>query len=167
MYYYEPMIVRDLYKINLINLDSYTECFDMNYYLKYLQSVDCNQMVVKSKLSANKNLGFCLGHIKTQACSGFMNTIGLFDTFSKSPHYHISCITIEPSFRRLKLAQELMKLMEQNGKILINTYIDLYVRSTNAKALVFYRKLNYKINNKVKNYYSDPSDDAFVMRKDF
>lgn len=44
-------------------------------------------------------------------------------------------------------------------------FVDLYVRVSNKKAIQMYEKMGYVVYRRVLDYYSEPDEDAFDMRK--
>lgn len=44
-------------------------------------------------------------------------------------------------------------------------FVDLFVRSSNKAAIRMYEQMGYSVYRRVLEYYSDPEEDAFDMRK--
>lgn len=85
----------------------------------------------------------------------------------KTPHGHITSLAVMRTYRRMGLAEKLMKqslyAMCENFKA---QYVSLHVRKLNRAALHLYRDL-LKFENTLieKSYYQD-GEDAYAMRKD-
>jgi len=76
-------------------------------------------------------------------------------------------VTVAPEFRRQGLASKLMKSLEDTSEHLYNAnFVDLFVRSSNQRAIDMYRKFGYAVYRRVLGYYSGPnSEDGLDMRK--
>ncbi|CAK9291500.1 unnamed protein product [Gordionus sp. m RMFG-2023] len=81
-------------------------------------------------------------------------------------HGHVTALSIAPDYRRLGLAESLMKHLEDYSDRQNCYFVDLFVRVSNTVAITMYKKLGYTIYRRVLNYYAgDFSEDAFDMRK--
>lgn len=86
----------------------------------------------------------------------------------KTPHGHITSLSVMRTYRRMGLAGKLMRqslfaLCESFGA----KYVSLHVRKSNRAALHLYRDtLKFEVNTIEKSYYQD-GEDAYAMRKDF
>lgn len=85
----------------------------------------------------------------------------------KTPHGHITSLSVMRTYRRMGLAARLMRqalfaLCESfNGK-----YVSLHVRKSNRAALHLYRDtLSFEVTSIEKSYYQD-GEDAYAMRKE-
>ncbi|KAA1128878.1 N-terminal acetyltransferase [Puccinia graminis f. sp. tritici] len=85
---------------------------------------------------------------------------------------HVSAITVAPSYRRLSLARELMKLIESASEQQSCYFVDLFVRLSNSLAISMYEHFGYSVYQRVLKYYSGggvgdhlDEEDAFDMRK--
>lgn len=99
------------------------------------------------------------------------------DYYKFSEHYlpwhaHITAVTVAPEARRLGIGKMLTEQLEAAADANDAWFVDLFVRSTNHKAIQFYKSMGYSIFRTVKDYYgdhsSDPtksSEDAYDMRK--
>ncbi|CAG8716315.1 17771_t:CDS:2, partial [Acaulospora morrowiae] len=87
----------------------------------------------------------------------------------KEWHGHVTAITVAPEYRRLGLADEMMKLLENvSEKIYEGYFVDLFVRVSNTVAIKMYRQFGYSVYRRVVGYYSsgdNTEEDAFDMRK--
>lgn len=99
------------------------------------------------------------------------------DVYQFSEHYlpwhaHITAVTVAPAARRLGIGQLLTQQLESAADVNDAWFVDLFVRSTNHKAIAFYKSMGYSIYRVVKDYYGDHStdptlfsEDAYDMRK--
>lgn len=113
-------------------------------------------------------MGYCLGK-----CEGI----------GSDWHGHVTAVTVAPSHRKLGIATELMKHIEQvsdqyntpiiqslfncvviyRGKMF---YVDLFVRESNKSALEMYRKMGYTVYRRILDYYSGfRNEDGLDLRK--
>lgn len=83
-------------------------------------------------------------------------------------HGHVTAVTVAPEYRRLKLAQKMMRTLEEVSQNQYNSYfVDLFVRSSNHLAINMYKSFGYVVYRRVLGYYtssSGPDEDAFDMR---
>lgn len=84
-----------------------------------------------------------------------MEVINKVETTKGAWHSHVSAVTVAPEFRRGKLAQQMMELMEELSNREKAMFVDLYVRSSNTKAVRMYEKMGYIIYEKLPKYYDD------------
>ena len=79
---------------------------------------------------------------------------------------HITSLAVHPSYRKLGIAAELMKIGEKEMHDVYGAdFITLHVRRSNAAAVQLYRrKLNFHIASTADRYYGD-GEDAFEMIK--
>jgi N-terminal acetyltransferase B complex catalytic subunit len=87
-------------------------------------------------------------------------------------HAHITAVTVAPEARRLGIGRLLTEQLEAAADANNAWFVDLFVRSSNVKAIKFYETMGYSIFRVVKEYYgghpSDPNrsgEDAYDMRK--
>lgn len=99
------------------------------------------------------------------------------DAFRFSEHYlpwhaHITAVTVAPEARRLGIGRQLTEQLEAVADANDAWFVDLFVRTSNRKAIAFYESMGYSIYRVVKDYYGEhssdptrPSEDAYDMRK--
>ncbi|AGO11809.1 AaceriADR038Cp [[Ashbya] aceris (nom. inval.)] len=164
----KPFEATDLFKLNVINLDPFTENFPIEFYLEYL--ILWPSLFFKT--------------VETTSCtardeiSGYM----MAKTEGKGPdwHAHITAVTVSPSFRRIALASMLCNVLETTTDFKPHevNFIDLFVKCNNALAIRLYEKLGYSVYRRVVGYYNTAEEyrlhslkvlredkDAFDMRK--
>jgi N-terminal acetyltransferase B complex catalytic subunit len=78
-------------------------------------------------------------------------------------HGHVTALTIAPEYRRIGLAHEFMRILEQVSEKTYDAYfVDLFVRSSNRVAIGMYEKFGYSVYRRVLDYYTGvESEDAF------
>ncbi|KRH93324.1 Acetyltransferase, (GNAT) family, partial [Pseudoloma neurophilia] len=101
-------------------------------------------------------IGYVMGKIEQQTIRSFFQN-------KKEPSMHISAISVTSSYRHNRFATYLCEILEKQSTNFL--FIDLFVRSTNFKAINFYEKMGYVIYRRIFMYYSLPEEDAFDMRK--
>ncbi|CAL1135252.1 unnamed protein product [Cladocopium goreaui] len=142
-----PMMLDDLLHFNAVNLDVFTETFNMNFYFNYLTRWPECCAVAEAD-----------GHI-----AGYI--IGKVEGAGPNWHGHVSAISVAPEFRRTGVANRLMEYLEEVSEEMHDCYfVDLFVRPTNTAAIRFYEGLGYVIYRTVTGYYSG-DEDAYDMRK--
>ena len=78
---------------------------------------------------------------------------------------HILNIAVEPSARKKGIGKRLLlALFCESGKRGVASFV-LEVRSKNSAAIALYEKLGFEAQGLRRNYYTKPSDDGIVMRK--
>jgi ribosomal-protein-alanine N-acetyltransferase len=76
-------------------------------------------------------------------------------------------IAVSEEFKRKKIGQILMnRIMESCQKSGLNSIL-LEVRVSNNAALQFYKKNHFEVLAERKNFYSNPSENAYTMRRTF
>lgn len=164
----KPFQMQDLFELNSVNLDPFTESFNVLFYLKYL--FDWPDLFFKSvEEDASADLG--------SQISGYMmgKTEG---SLSKMEwHTHITAVTINRNYRRINLASDLCTRLERISAAppYDTLFVDLFVKVDNTTACNLYKKLGYSVYRRVLAYYgtSPPTSrtvlcddmDAFDMRK--
>lgn len=91
--------------------------------------------------------------------------VGYAGVWLVSGEGHITNIAVSPSFRRKKIAENMVTVMinvaeEENVKMLT-----LEVRQSNEAAKSLYRKLGFVEVGKRKKYYADNNEDAIIMNR--
>lgn len=85
----------------------------------------------------------------------------------KTPHGHITSLAVMRTYRRMGLAEKLMRQsLHAMCEVFKAQYVSLHVRKSNRAALHLYRdSLKFEMTNIEKSYYQD-GEDAYAMRKD-
>ncbi|KJP85345.1 hypothetical protein AK88_05006 [Plasmodium fragile] len=145
---YQYLSYVDLYKINNINLDPFTEVFNDKFYLRYIYKWPHMNIVTKEMDD----------HI-----SGYI--IGKEEGLGENYHGHVTALSIEEDSRRTGKGVDLMNEFEKISRgIHMANFVDLFVRITNEPAITMYEKLGYIVNEEIVNYYCG-NESALDMRK--
>ena len=94
--------------------------------------------------------------------------VGYCGVFLPAPGVEADILTVAvlPDFRRLGIAREFMRQIEQWSKERGASAMMLEVEQSNSAAIELYKSLGYMKISVRMDYYG-PGQDAFVMRKDF
>jgi ribosomal protein S18 acetylase RimI-like enzyme len=84
-----------------------------------------------------------------------------------APHGHITSLSVMRNYRRLGIAEKLMRCSQQAMVDCFNVkYLSLHVRKSNRAALHLYRDtLGFTVQGVESKYYAD-GEDAYAMRCD-
>eukprot|EP01129_Flabellula_baltica_P005112 TRINITY_DN1824_c0_g1_i1.p1 TRINITY_DN1824_c0_g1~~TRINITY_DN1824_c0_g1_i1.p1 ORF type:complete len:190 (+),score=42.22 TRINITY_DN1824_c0_g1_i1:1-570(+) len=138
----------DLFHFNSANLDPLTETYNIGFYLEYMSEWPDYNFVVES--AHGDSMGYILGKAEGVGADW---------------HGHVTAVTVAPEFRRIGLAQKLMRTLEDvTDQIYKALFVDLYVRASNDVAKKMYYQLGYTIYRTVIDYYGG-EEDAYDMRK--
>lgn len=74
-------------------------------------------------------------------------------------------IGVAEIWRRRSVAKRLLSSLEEELRDVEVLSIHLEVRSENLPAVCFYRQAGFTVTRRRINYYSQPSDDALILRK--
>eukprot|EP01083_Nonionella_stella_P067737 179385_1 len=141
--------MNDLFKMSNINLDSLTETYHNRFYMHYMTYWPT---YFEAAEDASGNI---VGY-----------SIGKDEGSKQEYHGHISAVTVNPTYRRLGLAQKFMQRLEESSIRLDTYFVDLFVRASNHRAINMYKKFGYVVYRRVLGYYSgDDPEDGLDMRK--
>lgn len=76
-------------------------------------------------------------------------------------------VAVHPDFRRRGIAEGLILALVEELKAQDSHSLTLEVRSSNAPAQALYEKLGFAQVGLRKNYYRNPKEDAYILRKQF
>ena len=79
---------------------------------------------------------------------------------------HINNIAVHPQFRQHGIAKRLLSYAFELGRKKGAKSAVLEVRASNRAALTLYEKFGFKVAGVRRRYYSHPTEDALIMRKD-
>lgn len=107
-------------------------------------------------LGREKLVGYVLGKMEDDP-----------DADDKTPHGHITSLSVMRTYRRMGLAEKLMRqLLYAMCELFDAKYVSLHVRKLNRAALHLYRDLlKFDVTLIEKGYYQD-GEDAYAMRLD-
>lgn len=138
----------DLLVFSNVNLDYFTETYNLPFYLQYL--ANWPEYCVMAEGPGRQCMGYILGKVEGKG---------------ENWHGHVTAVTVAPAYRRQRLAEKLMKLLEDVTVEMHDGYfVDLFVRVSNAVAMGMYKKFGYSVYRRVLGYYSG-EEDAYDMRK--
>ncbi|TBU10739.1 N-acetyltransferase [Hamiltosporidium tvaerminnensis] len=163
MFTVDLMSPKDIFALDLANLDYKTDNYGFQYYLYYLLNHDSDCFSVhlynteEPKDLPNEYFKY------TKNVSAYL--IGKHEMDDNLLKGHVTALSVAPQYRRYNLATILMNFLELNGTFCNAYFVDLFVRISNTPAISFYSKNFYKVYRKINNYYSDPLEDGFDMRK--
>lgn len=152
---------RDLFSFNNVNLDNWTETYNTSFYLHYLSQWPDLSFIQRSP--TGRTMGYVIG--KGEGLDHGLQAH--VPPSQKERHGHVTAITIAPEYRRIGLAERMMRLLEDISARVYHAYfVDLFVRPSNATAVHFYEKLGYSVYRMVTQYYSgggkgNSDEDAF------
>ncbi|KAJ2160903.1 N-acetyltransferase 5 [Coemansia sp. RSA 552] len=142
----------DMFRFNNVNLDRYTETYDLNFYLTYLSSWPDLFNVAES--ADGTLMGYLMGKVEGR---------------DELWHGHVTALTVAPECRRLGLGRGLMRCLEEASEKIHDCYfVDLFVRPSNKVAIQMYERFGYILYRKVIDYYIGdsimPTEYAHDMR---
>ena len=139
----------DLWTLNRVNIDPWTETFSLPFYFFYTMNW------APLNWTARDNSGSTVGYV-----IGSTSENDRGDTIS-----HVTAVSVCTDSRRLGLATTLLRKLEQ---ISTDKYaakaVGLYVRPTNAGAQALYERMGYHLYRRIVNYYDHIPEDGLDLR---
>ncbi|CCJ29760.1 unnamed protein product [Pneumocystis jirovecii] len=131
--------------------------YDISFYLSYLAQWPDLFLVQELSLFGDKEsklMGYVMGKV---------------EGVGKQWHGHVTALSVALEYRRLGIARNLMKLLEDVSENMHNGYfMDLFVRLSNLAAINMYKSFGYSVFRRVIKYYNKSKgndEDALDMRK--
>ncbi|KAK2949517.1 putative N-alpha-acetyltransferase 20 [Blattamonas nauphoetae] len=121
---------RDLFKFNLVNLDVYTETYDISFYFEYLARWP--EYCVVQENPQEQIVSYHIGKAE-----------GVADNW----HGHVTAVSVSPFYRRLHLGDSLMKHVERVSEIDDCYFVDLFVRVSNKYEVSLIKRHGEKIHD--------------------
>ena len=120
-----------------------------------------NQII--NQLNKNTNLSF--GAFYDKSLISFI--LGDFFNIEKISEYEILMLYVCKNFRKKGLGAKLLNIIEENNNCLKKIYLE--VSKKNSEAILFYKKMKFKIIHTKKNYYllENKRIDALLMNKSY
>ncbi|KAK0550296.1 N-terminal acetyltransferase A complex catalytic subunit ard1 [Tilletia horrida] len=142
----------DLLGMQHANLMNLPENYTMRYYLYH--ALTWPQLSYVAEDEKGRIVGYILGKMEEEPVDGI-------------PHGHVTSISVLRSYRRLRLANQLMEQSQRAMKEVFGAkYVSLHVRETNRAAIGLYRDtLGFTVSGIEKGYYAD-GENAWAMRLD-
>ncbi len=78
---------------------------------------------------------------------------------------YITNVAVQPEYRRLGIGETLIDAATHGAKQRNCDFISLEVRISNVPAIELYKKEGYNIVGQRKNFYSNPTEDAYIMTR--
>ena len=78
---------------------------------------------------------------------------------------YITNVAVRPDYRRLGIGETLIDAATNGAKERECEFISLEVRISNTPAIELYKKEGYNVVGQRKNFYSNPTEDAYIMTK--
>lgn len=97
-------------------------------------------------------------------CDNVLGYIGVQEICGEA---YITNVAVNPNYRRMGLGERLLIEASDGAKKRECEFISLEVRKSNASAIALYEKEGYNIAGERKNFYSNPTEDGFIMTKSF
>ncbi|KAJ1729669.1 N(alpha)-acetyltransferase 20, NatB catalytic subunit [Coemansia biformis] len=143
----------DLFRFNTVNLDQFTETYDLGFYLSYL--AHWPDLFTLAESTDGRLMAYLMGKVEGKGTDW---------------HGHVTALTVAPECRRLGLACGLMRGLEEVSEQIHDCYfVDLFVRPSNTAAIRLYEHLGYILYRQVIDYYYGdgvmPTENAHDMRK--
>ena len=79
---------------------------------------------------------------------------------------YIDNVAVRPEYRRQGIADQLLDVFCRFGEAHLR-FLTLEVRPSNAAAVALYEKHGFREAGRRKNYYTDPTEDALLLTKEF
>ena len=154
-------VAEDLFKFNNVNLDYYTETYNLPFYFQYLAYWPEFFLCVNHCIDTSRP-GTMMGYVMGKAEGDLWNKE---NPNPKKWHGHVTALTVAPEYRRLGVANKLMNYLEEVSDFIHKAYfVDLFVRVSNSVAIGMYEKFGYKVYRTVLGYYSG-EENGYDMRK--
>lgn len=104
------------------------------------------------------------------ACAAFLTAldadgavIGYAGLHVMADEGYVANIAVRPEHRRQGVASALLDVFISFAKSSGLAFLTLEVRGSNAPALALYRKKNFRLAGRRRNYYRHPTEDAWIM----
>ena len=93
--------------------------------------------------------------------------IGFFAGWIVEDELHVNNIASHPAYRKIGVGQSLLESAISEARMRGVLFVLLEVRASNEAAQSLYRKLGFNFVNRRRDYYRSPTEDAFVMKREF
>ncbi|KAL7748218.1 N-terminal acetyltransferase A complex catalytic subunit ard1 [Sorochytrium milnesiophthora] len=144
------MTVDDLLFVQHCNLTNLPENYQMKYYLYHALSRP--QLSYVAEDHKGRIVGYVLAKMEEEETK-------------EPPHGHITSLSVMRKYRRLGLAEKLMRQSQLAMRNVFGAhYVSLHVRKSNRAALSLYKDtLKFQVTEVESKYYAD-GEDAYAMR---
>ncbi len=93
------------------------------------------------------------------------NALGYIGAHEICGEAYITNVAVLPEYRRLGIGEALIAAATEGAKTRDCDFISLEVRISNTPAIELYKKQGYNIVGERKNFYSNPTENAYIMTK--
>lgn len=171
--------VDDIQAMQNANLNNLPENYSMKYYLYHLLSwpeasfvavttdVQLDEQDEDIDESVKADIQYVGGKFNEKVVGYVLGKMADDDTEAdKTPHGHITSLSVIRSYRRMGIAEKLMRqCLFTLCECFKGEYVSLHVRESNRAALHLYRDtLQFEVLSVEKSYYQD-GEDAYYMKK--
>ncbi|XP_017075204.2 N-alpha-acetyltransferase 20 [Drosophila eugracilis] len=148
---FREMRFDDLFKINSLVFDAFTEVYSLTFFVKHLLEFPGLSQIAEAP--GGKRMGYIFGQFLTKKV--------------KEPHGHVSALTISPDYRRLGVATALMDYFFMMSDLKGASFVNLFMRTSNQAAYKLYSSMGYAHCQTFVDYYPDnpEPEDAYEMRR--
>ena len=151
-------------KLSIKDIDSIDRLISVekNNYKEFLKMGWSTSQILNQ---LNKNTNFSFGSFFNDSLISFI--LGDLFNIEKISEYEILLLYVCKDFRNKGLGINLLKKIEGNNNFLKKIYLE--VSENNLEGISFYKKMNFKIISKRKNYFlvQDKKIDALMMLKNY
>lgn len=102
-------------------------------------------------------------HFLVAACEN--KVLGYMGVHEICGEAYITNVAVLPEYRRLGIGETLIDAATHGAKSRNCDFISLEVRISNTPAIELYKKQGYNVVGQRKNFYSNPTEDAYIMTK--
>ena len=184
MFSYQPFLPETIFQLDLCNLDSFSENFTTDYYLKYMlrnpglflcatSCIDSYYEKTTNNLISMENriCGYILGYNTTKMLCIKRHSfpfnrkfpfIGNGKKYKKFSGVQIFALSVSFYNRRMGVGNGLVYLLKDNIPC---DFLKLFVRTSNVNAIKFYRKIGFIERRTILGYYSSPVENAYELVK--
>lgn len=168
-YILRPMTLDDIPQVVRIDELSFPTPWSIRTYRFEINNRDSSHLVVLELPGQETNEKSVLQrlfmhlHITPPVAAAQHAIVGYGGCWLIAGEAHISTIAVHPGFRGRGLGELLLAGMLRRAIRLNGQYSILEVRVSNVTAQALYRKYEYEIVGRRKNYYRDNGEDAFLM----
>ncbi|RLV89757.1 N-terminal acetyltransferase A complex catalytic subunit ARD1 [Spathaspora sp. JA1] len=170
--------INDIQAMQNANLHNLPENYQLKYYMYHILSWPQASFVATTYDNLiDPETTDCLPHQDPKGDSSYVNqgekivgyVLGKMEddpeAEDKTPHGHITSLSVMRTYRRMGIAEKLMKQsLYAMCQVFGAQYVSLHVRKSNRAALHLYRdSLKFEIKSIEKSYYQD-NEDAYAMR---
>ena len=151
--------IEDVQAMQNANLHNLPENYQLKYYMYHILSWPQASFVattstIHSEGQEEKVVGYVLGKMEDDP-----------EAEDKTPHGHITSLSVMRTYRRMGIAEKLMRQsLYAMCQLFDAKYVSLHVRKSNRAALHLYKdSLQFEVQLIEKSYYQD-GEDAYAMK---